>query len=78
MSWTIPSPFSVLIELVFTSLPVFLKLVLSLMVAAGGSSGTTAFRSVTDSCPKLRIIIKTLSNPSNSLRYTKTLLSFQM
>uniref|UniRef100_A0A8C3H874 Secreted protein n=1 Tax=Chrysemys picta bellii TaxID=8478 RepID=A0A8C3H874_CHRPI len=69
---------SFLIVLVFTTLPVLLKLVLSLMVASDGSSETTAFRSMIDSCPKLRTIIKTVSNPSNSLRYTKTLLSFQM
>uniref|UniRef100_A0A8C9F261 Uncharacterized protein n=1 Tax=Pavo cristatus TaxID=9049 RepID=A0A8C9F261_PAVCR len=62
---TRPSPTSVLIILVSTALPVLLKLVLT-------------FRSIVDSCPKLRTIIKTLSNPSNSLTYTKTSLSFQM
>uniref|UniRef100_A0A8B9IEN2 Uncharacterized protein n=1 Tax=Anser cygnoides TaxID=8845 RepID=A0A8B9IEN2_ANSCY len=73
-----PSPASVLIVLVLTSLPVLLKLVLSLIVATEGRLGTIPFRSIVDSCPKLRTIIKTLSNPSNSLTYTKTLLSFQM
>uniref|UniRef100_A0A672UL48 Secreted protein n=1 Tax=Strigops habroptila TaxID=2489341 RepID=A0A672UL48_STRHB len=73
-----PSPISVLICLVLTALPALLKLVLSLIVASDGRLGTTAFRSIVDSCPKLRTIIKTLCNPSSSLTYTKTLLSFQM
>uniref|UniRef100_A0A8C6ZRR1 Uncharacterized protein n=1 Tax=Nothoprocta perdicaria TaxID=30464 RepID=A0A8C6ZRR1_NOTPE len=54
-----------------------LKLVLSLTEASEGRLGTTAFRSIVDSCPKLRTIIKTLSKPSSSLTYTKRLLSFQ-
>uniref|UniRef100_A0A8C6JET3 Uncharacterized protein n=1 Tax=Melopsittacus undulatus TaxID=13146 RepID=A0A8C6JET3_MELUD len=73
-----PSPISVLICSVLIALPASLKLVLSLIVALGGRLGTTAFRSIVDSCPKLRTIRKTLSNPSISLTYTKTLLSFQM
>uniref|UniRef100_A0A8B9Z766 Uncharacterized protein n=1 Tax=Buteo japonicus TaxID=224669 RepID=A0A8B9Z766_9AVES len=73
-----PSPVSVLISSVLTALPALLKLVLSLIIASDGRLGTIAFRSIVDSCPKLRTIIKTLSNPSNSLTYTKTLLSFQM
>uniref|UniRef100_A0A663ES96 Uncharacterized protein n=1 Tax=Aquila chrysaetos chrysaetos TaxID=223781 RepID=A0A663ES96_AQUCH len=73
-----PSPVSVLISLVLTALPALLKLVLSLIIASDGRLGTIAFKSIVDSCPKLRTIIKTLSNPSNSLTYTKTLLSFQM
>uniref|UniRef100_A0A8C2TGM6 Secreted protein n=1 Tax=Coturnix japonica TaxID=93934 RepID=A0A8C2TGM6_COTJA len=74
----IPSPTSVLTVLVSTALPVLLKLVLSLTTASDGRLGTIAFRSTVDSCPKLRTIIKTLSNPSNSLTYTKTSLSLQM
>uniref|UniRef100_A0A8C3J531 Secreted protein n=1 Tax=Calidris pygmaea TaxID=425635 RepID=A0A8C3J531_9CHAR len=73
-----PSPISVLISLVSTALPALLKLVLSLTIASDGRLGTIAFRSIVDSCPKLRTIMKTLSNPSSSLTYTKTLLSFQM
>uniref|UniRef100_A0A493SXZ6 Secreted protein n=1 Tax=Anas platyrhynchos platyrhynchos TaxID=8840 RepID=A0A493SXZ6_ANAPP len=72
-----PSPASVLIVLVLTALPVLLKLVLSLIVTTEGRLGTIACMSIVDSCPKLRTIIKTLSNPSSSLTYTKTLLSFQ-
>uniref|UniRef100_A0A8V0ZKU7 Secreted protein n=1 Tax=Gallus gallus TaxID=9031 RepID=A0A8V0ZKU7_CHICK len=67
-----------LIIVVSTALPLLLKSVLSLTTALDGRSGTIAFRSIVDSCPKLRTIIKTLSNPSNSLTYTKTSLSFQM
>uniref|UniRef100_A0A8C4JFA4 Uncharacterized protein n=1 Tax=Dromaius novaehollandiae TaxID=8790 RepID=A0A8C4JFA4_DRONO len=73
-----PSPISVLIISVLTALPALLILVLSLIKASDGRLGTIAFRSIVDSCPKLRTIIKTLFNPSNSLTYTKTLLSFQM
>uniref|UniRef100_A0A7M4FBW3 Uncharacterized protein n=1 Tax=Crocodylus porosus TaxID=8502 RepID=A0A7M4FBW3_CROPO len=72
-----PSPLAVLIVFIFTTLPLLLKFVLNLIVASVGSSGTTVFRSVVDSHPKLRTIIKTLSKPSNSLTYAKTLLSFQ-
>uniref|UniRef100_A0A8B9M281 Uncharacterized protein n=1 Tax=Accipiter nisus TaxID=211598 RepID=A0A8B9M281_9AVES len=73
-----PSPVSVLISSVLTALPALLKLVLSLIIASDGRLGTIALKSIVDSCPKLRTIIKTLSNPSNSLTYTKTLLSFQI
>uniref|UniRef100_A0A8C4UE16 Secreted protein n=1 Tax=Falco tinnunculus TaxID=100819 RepID=A0A8C4UE16_FALTI len=68
----------ILISSVLIALPTLLKLVLSLITASDGRLGTIAFRSIVDCCPKLRTIINTLSNPSNSLTYTKTLLSFQI
>uniref|UniRef100_A0A803THC3 Uncharacterized protein n=1 Tax=Anolis carolinensis TaxID=28377 RepID=A0A803THC3_ANOCA len=62
-----PSPFSVLIDFVFTPSPFLFGLVLSFTMTSEGSSGTKACRSVVVSCPKFRTIINTWSNPSISL-----------